>query len=271
MSNGGGSETPPPAYSQVAQLNQLPPQRRQAPQVDELISQHRHHVFSILLVKDNQLHLIDCPPGYYELVSEAIQEYWGAIKTTTFANNGTIKFVLQEIDAFGPWSALRRTDQSIRSRRVIGGIMQRLARHGWGLLQTCEISMKENGKDTLFFEDSLIDREARIFAISFSRTDRLRLISAPIGFITIVRDVISSVWKRGIQSSKNLCSGTHEFKLYGFPWVTSGIGMEKCKLFTKLCTEMRNHGYKFHASVKLTQKYKEMPTWYFRKVTRVYS
>jgi len=148
-----------------------------------------------------------------------------------------------------------------------------MARAGWNLIQSSDVSKKPGDKDTLFFENATPDPDAQIFSISFNMTDRIRVIDAP-QFINYVREAIKTTWGKGIQNERDY-KGSHEFKLHGNPWWADGSETVHARvLLAQILANFRALGFKLYASVDLsmgTQHGADLESWFLRKVGQSWS
>jgi hypothetical protein len=140
--------------------------------------------------------MIGATPQAVQAVRQAISTSWGTIsRERDYYGSHEFKVV------GNPWYGQGK--ESVRSRRLITGVLRAMAQQGWNLVQSADVSKKQNDKDTLFFESVYLANgladvgEVDMFAISFNMGDRIRLIDAPAHIAPIVKLAIQTQWKWG--------------------------------------------------------------------------
>ena len=112
-----------------------------------------------------------------------------------------------------PW--VPSGDDAIHARRLTRGIMQTLYSHGWVLYISTDISQNQGDKDNLFFRHhDPPPAPAEWFSLTFSKSDRLRLIDAP---QNVVQDVIEALQFETQSHQPYRVSGVYEVKFNGYP------------------------------------------------------
>jgi len=142
-----------------------------------------------------------------------------------------------------------------------------MARNGWNLIQSADVSKKPGDKDTLFFENATPDPEVQIFGLSFNMGDRIRIIDAP-GMGPYVREAINTQWAGKIQNERDY-NGALEFKLEGNPWWPNGSDAVRSRmLLNQILANFRALGFKLYSSVDVStgQEGRDLESWVFRKV-----
>ncbi|KAF9370419.1 hypothetical protein CPC16_003719 [Podila verticillata] len=120
-----------------------------------------------------------------------------------------------------PWQGDGK--ESVMCRRLLTHIMRNMAAYGWSLIQAVDMSKKQMDKDSFFFElRPVVDFKADLFAISFNKSDGIRVVDAP-QVVLAVRQAIVAQWKEGIQHEKEY-EGSIEFKLLGNPFYSDRHG-----------------------------------------------
>ncbi|KAG0056631.1 hypothetical protein BGZ83_004156 [Gryganskiella cystojenkinii] len=146
----------------------------------------------ISLSSTDKLRLINMPRHLVEPIRQTIRKSWGTIQRDVQAGTD------QEFKLSGnPWDGMGY--EAVKARRLVCQIMKTMAERGWNLIQTADISKHEHDKDSMFFEsqvNGVVDQHVEMFAISFNRTDCIRLIDAP-QMIPLVRATIQSHWRYG--------------------------------------------------------------------------
>ncbi|KAF9359007.1 hypothetical protein BGX34_008584 [Mortierella sp. NVP85] len=245
-----GSESLP-SYSQIA-----PASYPQAPQV-----------CCITLNETDKLRMIGVTPQAVQAVRQAISTSWGTIKRER-DYHGSHEFKV----VGNPWYGQGK--EAVRSRRLITGVLRAMAQQGWNLVQSADVSKKQNDKDTLFFEsvylaNGLVDvGEVDMFAISFNMSDCIRLIDAPAHIAPVVKQAIRTQWKWGIQSEGPYESAL-ELKLNGTPFFPEGKETVYSRMmFAQMLSNLRGQGYKLYTSVDISmgQDGMDIESWVFRRV-----
>lgn len=210
----------------------------------------------------DRLRLLACPTEVIPVIRESIQATWGKIQDER-AYHGSHEFKLKGY----PWYG--QGDDAVASRRLLASILTAMARQGWNLLQSTDVSKKEGDKDSLFFERATaIDADASLFAVSFNMGDRIRVIDAP-GFFPYIKEAVVSKWPSGIQNEREY-HGSMEVKLYGHPFYPTGSDAVHSKLvLAQIIANFRAVGYKLYASVDISYgtEGRDLESWIFRKVT----
>ena len=150
------------------------------------------------------------------LVRHAIQQSWpyGIQREAMYA--GAFEFKCKG----NPWTG--QMEEAVYAKLLVVGIVYTLAQNGWKLITGCDISKKKNDVDSLFFERTMPDLAASVFAISFNETDRIRIIGAGAQLIAHFKQIVSAGWVNGIQGQRDY-AGSFELKLRGNPWFASGF------------------------------------------------
>jgi hypothetical protein len=122
---------------------------------------------------------------------------------------------------------------------------------GWVLSLTADISKAVSDCDTLIFRHQVpAPAPCQWLCISFSRSDRLRLIDAPADLTEAV--AAGLVGAGALQSRKDHdVPGCHEFKMVGYPWLASyGAGTMTARMIVlMLLSVLEAHGWTVYASV----------------------
>lgn len=142
-----------------------------------------------------------------------------------------------------------------------------MASIGWNLIQSTDVSKREGDKDSLFFEKSTADPDARLFVVSFNQSNRIRLIDAP-DFMPCIVDACTEYWIKGIEEETEQ-NGCNELKLKGSPWYPIAEDAVRSKLvLCKVLANFRSLGYKLYASVDLSYGTEgtDLETWVMRRI-----
>lgn len=226
----------------------------------EPVNKTEYQVCCITMNMGDRLRLLACPPEIIPLIRESIQTSWGKVQDER-PYNGSHEFKLKGY----PWYG--QGDDAVSSRRLLASILTVMARNGWNLLQSTDVSKKEGDKDSLFFERGVVDPDASLFAVSFNMGDRIRIIDAP-GFLPYIKEAVNTMWSRGIQNEREY-HGSTELKLAGNPWYPTGDEAVHSKLLlAQIIANFRSVGYKLYASVDISYGTdgRDLESWVFRKV-----
>ncbi|KAF9110862.1 hypothetical protein BGX27_005779 [Mortierella sp. AM989] len=226
-------------------------------------------ICTISLLDKNKIRLIGTPPPLTPLLRSTIITCWGTILDES-NYSGAHEFKLSGAPFRGEGPDL------VRSRRLLLGLLYTMARAGWDLLQATDVSRREQDNDTLFFEyagsiggsssssgtvtpggiDAAGLREVELFAVSFNRTDRIRVISqqspeATFRMMELIKQAVASQWKYGIQSEKDYC-GAMEIKLQGNPFGARGDQSVYARMMqAQMIANFRAEGFKLYTSIGL--------------------
>ncbi|KAF9950103.1 hypothetical protein BGZ65_006859 [Modicella reniformis] len=241
-------------------------------------------VCCITLNEWDKIRLIDAPVNLRVALRKAIVASWGPIQREQ-DYNGAHEFKLKG----NPWSG--QGEEAVKARRLITAVLRAMAMHGWNLIQATDISKKQHDKDSLFFEPVVVRNldgsvspttstavvevgHADMFAVSFNRTDRIRLIDAPEHLRTLLRNIIMQQWKKGIQLEQFYDSSAYEYKLSGSPFFTTGAEAVYIRLLlAKILACFREQGFKLYTSVDISTGHDGMDveSWVFRRVGPAWS
>ncbi|KAG0353821.1 hypothetical protein BC939DRAFT_472769 [Gamsiella multidivaricata] len=229
-------------------------------------------VCCITLNECDKLRLIGTPPELSHQIRQAIATSWGRIQRE--ANySGAHEFKLMG----NPW--LGQGIEAVRSRRLLTGVLRTMAQNGWNLIQAADVSKKQGDKDSLFFESvsqatGIVDVGAvEMFAMSFNRTDRIRLIDAPADIPALIKHAVQTQWKFGIQQEQ-IYDTSYEFKLRGNPFVPCGVeAVVSRMMLSQILANLRAIGFKLYASVDISvgTEGQDVESWVFRRVGPAWS
>ncbi|KAG0251408.1 hypothetical protein BG011_007626 [Mortierella polycephala] len=221
----------------------------------------------ITLNETDKLRLIGTPPELIPLLRDAIKTSWGAIQRER-NYNGSFEFKMLG----NPWYG--QGADSVKSRRLIVSVLKTMVQHGWELIQAADVSKKNTDKDSLFFEyieqsTEMVDTgEIDMFAVSFNRYDRLRIIDGPARIIPTVREAIQQQWRSGIQEEQIYFSAM-EFKLHGYPFFADGQEAVMSRMMlSQILANVKAQGYRLYTSVDISIGHEgaDAETWVFRAV-----
>jgi hypothetical protein len=212
---------------------------------------------AISLNKYDTIRLIDGPAELQHVVQQAVRDAWKRSIQKIESYHGAMSLKL----AGNPWWA--NGTEAVESRVLMCHVISEMARCGWSLELTADLSRKDSDKSSFFFvqSSSPISAEswaaaARPWCISFNATDRVRLLGAPPEILTHIEAAICSGWPRGIQDRRQY-GGSEEFKLAGNPWHTQDWGSRglNTALACALLRTLEEHGFMVFASADISAKY----------------
>lgn len=190
------------------------------------------------------------------LVREAICQHWSLgieSESTKFEQAHSFRF------NGSPFAkGITATPQfSTSGRRMMAQIFQNLNNSGWELKITSELS-RETDLTTLYFyrNPETVPRaiQTPLMCVALKSTDKLLLVNMPDTIKTLVKDIIVSGWKRGIQEEQIVENG-HEIQLYGNPWKNFGEETILGRfLLTKIFSALAQQHWHFHATVNMQGK-----------------
>ncbi|KAF9904190.1 hypothetical protein EC991_002938 [Linnemannia zychae] len=196
-----------------------------------------------------------------------------------------------------PWRGFR--GETVHSRKLVLGILRRMAFLGWKLIQASDVTKSRCEMDSLFFEledgrtedggvenegdrnvDDAIEGGVKLeihqdtgidmFAMSFEWWDRLRVIEGSPENIAAIKDALQTVWTKGIQLEKDY-EGSYEFKLGGSPfnpWKWDSI--EARMMFIQILANLKSQGFSLYASIDISpnQQDEKIESWFFKRDSR---
>ncbi|KAG0205046.1 hypothetical protein BGX28_003210 [Mortierella sp. GBA30] len=242
----------PPSYSSLPS-----PQYQQSPRV-----------CCITLNETDKIRLIGTPPEITRPMRLAITASWGGPIQKECNYSGAHEFKLLGNPWFGQGA------EAVRARRLITGVLRVMAQHGWNLIQSADVSKKQSDKDSMFFESvaqshGVMDvGSVDMFAVSFNRTDRIRVIDAGAHVAVAMKEAIRLQWKYGIQQEQ-IYEGALEFKLRGNPFFAEGVETVYSRmLLCQILANLRSLGYKLYTSVDISigNDGMDVESWVFRSV-----
>ncbi|KAF9362008.1 hypothetical protein BGX34_006788 [Mortierella sp. NVP85] len=120
-------------------------------------------------------------------------------------------------------------------------------------------------------EDGL--REVELFAVSFNRSDRIRVISqqppqVASRMMELIKQAVASQWKYGIQAEQDYC-GAAEIKLQGNPFnAKRSEAIYARMLLAQMIANFKVEGYKLYASLSLGEGKdgRDVESWVLRRM-----
>jgi len=160
-----------------------------------------HHLSAeiccISLHGNDKIRLIEAPFDLIDPIRETILSAWGPVQ-----KEERIPPAHQFKLSGYPW--VGQGSESVKSRRLIYRLLKTMVERGWNLIQAADVSKDPTDLDALFFERmtpglgaSVVDMNVDMFAVSFNKTDVIRLIDAPSTLTGVVRDTVSQNWPKG--------------------------------------------------------------------------
>ncbi|KNE55415.1 hypothetical protein AMAG_01311 [Allomyces macrogynus ATCC 38327] len=166
-----------------------------------------------------------------------------------------------------PWVA--QGPDAVSARRLVVAVFRTLLALGWRLALTSDTSKREHDKDAWILLRSapyVVPDPTYVFAVSFNRSDRLRVIGGPDDVPVLVRSVLDEYWARGLAHVRDY-EGAVEFKLNGNPWHAYGTEESMAARWTvaQLLANLRNCGYTVYASIDMryngSDDYSDIDSW----------
>ncbi|KAF9095380.1 hypothetical protein BGX23_000606 [Mortierella sp. AD031] len=231
-------------------------------------------VCCITLNESDKIRLIAVPAPLVPHLRAAITRCWGKISREQ-DYNGAHEFKLSG----NPW--LGYGSDHVPARRLLVGILKTMAQQGWNIVQSADISKKEQDKDSLFFETvapevSMVDLTVDMFCVSFGSSDKLRVIDASVEVVNVVRQAIQTQWKYGIsREQQESVSKAWEFKLNGCPWYPGGSEAVYARMMlSQVLANLRALGYKLYTSSDISMgsgEGRDAESWVFRRVDHAWN
>jgi hypothetical protein len=131
----------------------------------------------------DKIRMLRFPESEVRLVRSTITRTWPRGLDVQRPYSGSEEFKLRGY----PWQGTG--DDAVHSRRMLAGVLSGLYAAGWLLYISTDVSKRVLDKDSLLFRHCGPDHalpQSEWFAMSFSRSDRIRLIDAP-------KDVVGEV------------------------------------------------------------------------------
>ncbi|KAG0259243.1 hypothetical protein BGZ95_004736 [Linnemannia exigua] len=232
-------------------------------------------VCCITLNEGDKIRLIGVPTELVAHLRAGINRSWTGKISREQDYNGAHEFKMHG----NPWVAYGI--DHVPARRLILEVFRIMAKHGWNLVQSADVSKKHMDKDSLFFETvdpnsvtGLDLQQVDMFCISFGSSDKLRVIEGSQEVVAVVRQAIQAQWKHGIQRDE-VRETAQEFKLVGTPWYPSGDETVLSRMMlSQVLANLRALGYKLYTSVDISTgsgDNRDTDSWVFRRVGNAWS
>lgn len=218
------------------------------------------------LSSTDSLMVLNAPEELHQTFKDVVAKSWNAgIQRWTYENSVlVIKLV------GNPWHP--DGQDTVSSRLLLQNLINDLRLRQWNLYGNSNLKSSTN---TLFFEydPNIVPGEPSTthFTISLNKQDRLRLIGAPDSLVSVIRNVIQTIWLRGIQNEERYYQ-SWEFKLRGTPWWASGTeAVDSRYLIAKLLEALQSYGWSVVASIDSSRKLSDKSSLVFRQSQAIQS
>lgn len=190
----------------------------------------------------DRMRLLNFPPHIVDLVRDIIRRTWPGGVQDQRPYAGSFEFKLTGY----PWRG--HSEEGMHARRLVRTILAELFAQGWVLAFSTDVSKKQNDIDTMLFRyQDPAPAPCEWMSISFSRSDRLRLIDAPQDMIANVVQLLQSATQK---QEPFYMPGIFELKLWGNPWWATGEEtMDARRLLLQLVQCLEEHGFTVYASI----------------------
>ena len=217
---------------------------------------------SLSLHMTDKIRLLQFPSADIISIREIIQTKWplGIQDERMYAKSHEFKL------RGNPWNA--HGSDGIPARILMRSLLAHLYGKGWILTASTDVSRKQSDKDTLMFRKQVEPPLAKSMwmAISFSHSDRLRLMGAGDDLIMALRGMLKVMGLLQDESWKDRARDAYEFKLYGSPWWPTGEStMATRLLLLKMVEMLEKFGWSLYASVDQNNghtEFSETDSWY---------
>ncbi|KAG0030503.1 hypothetical protein BGZ81_002565 [Podila clonocystis] len=195
-------------------------------------------------------------------------------------------------------------DEKVRARRMMVALFKCMARYGWHLVQSTKIIRLTRDSGTFMFRYSsttvhsagsannieikgdgafysdmkvplILNQNVEIFAISFNKSNIIRVIDGPTAVYPFVLQAAQLHWPTGVKSDRDV-QGTKEFHLHptGLTSALHANNGDACRwtmvLIELLSLLQDNLGFKLYTSAMLTID-QDLETWFLRKMDASWS
>ncbi|GJJ71606.1 hypothetical protein EMPS_03956 [Entomortierella parvispora] len=253
-----------------------------APTTSASFTHKNVRISTVALAGKDKIRLIGTPAYLTPELRIAIQSSWGTIQRES-SYGGSHEFKLQG----NPWGASPGPDL-VRSQRLILAILEAMARLGWDLVLSTDISQRQRDQDTLYFEQNATfasddansgdgtkapSRTANVemFAVCFHKSDKIRVLAMAIPqtqkVTALVKQAVASQWKYKIQRERDYC-GVFELKLQGNPFWSGGEEFVQGRMvLAQMLANFRAEGYRVYGSVCIGpgSEDDQVDFWIFRR------
>eukprot|EP00244_Chara_vulgaris_P010381 TRINITY_DN4758_c0_g1_i1.p1 TRINITY_DN4758_c0_g1~~TRINITY_DN4758_c0_g1_i1.p1 ORF type:complete len:251 (-),score=15.91 TRINITY_DN4758_c0_g1_i1:284-1036(-) len=183
-----------------------------------------------------------------EELSSAIASTWSrGIKAANWQNDKLYEFKFHG----DPWPG--KGSEAIQSRRLMVGIFRCMLGMGYGLALSPNVSKRQGAKDAWIFlqlfDSWRCSDPTDIFAISFNRENRIRIIDAKDQVTNLITQLVDRYWRKGTAKIGNY-EGVPEIELGGSPWQAEGKESTANRvLVAHLVAGLAGAGYTVYASL----------------------
>lgn len=211
---------------------------------------------SVSMHKSDRIRLLNFPTDITDTIRQAIVTSWPRGVQSERPYGGSHEFHLRGY----PWAS--SGNDAIHARRLVRTILEDLAKRGWMLSLSTDVSRKSTDKDTLVFRhQNPAPQPMTWMCVTFSLFNELRSIDAPPDLVT---DGVQALAPH-VESHKTKDQpGVYQLTLRGHPWSADGTAtMEARQILLSLLQVLELHGFTVYASID--QKAAETgstDTWY---------
>lgn len=207
--------------------------------------------FSISLKGSDRMRLHRASPEVIQLFRATLSQMW---YKGLQSDNEQSEYFAHEFKLSGwPWNSFG--EDAVESRILVNNIFNLLAKYGWELYGTFDISKSDSKKSTFFFR-SAAPKDLYNFVISLNSWDKMRVINGNQPVIDSVRNGLNEVWRGGINKERDYYR-SHQFKLNGYPFTTvmSNEKVEFVATMLMILQRLKSLGYKVISSADLSSNH----------------
>lgn len=251
----GSTPTPPPSeskHSSVASSSSAPSAKLGSPLPPTAFASLSFH-------RNDRVRLLAFPAHIIAGMRESIVRHWSKGIQEARPFGGSYEFKL----GGNPWSS-----DGTGTRVLVRELLAYLHLEGWLLHASSNVSKSPADKETLVFRKHDTAPPATDWlAVSFDRTDRMRLVGAGVDLAHAVATMLRASGLLHKDVGRDPYWDLHEFKLRGHPWQATGEETMAARLLLlKMLEILERFGYSLYASVEQNsvqgESVGETPTWY---------
>lgn len=214
-----------------------------------------NHHFVLSLNDSDKLRLINAPQEIIPVIKETILSTWSVM--------GGIQ---REQDYHGSWEFKMCGNpwwtygsEAVMARYLICKLLEALRGRGWTVKTTLDVSRSSRDKSIFILAPSQYPDTAPVMCLSFSDTDKIRLINAPEDLTNIVREILMSRWYKGVAREERMQTHciAHEFKLNGNPLhgIMTGEALHIRALLCYVLQAFTARGWRYLAAADVSARY----------------
>lgn len=200
-------------------------------------------IASLSLHMTDRIRLLQFPPQIQTLIHDTIRQNWERGIQDIRDYHGS-----HEIKIKGtPWRGY--SDEAIFARQLMQKLLENLFNAGWIMALNTDISKKQLDLDTLIFRyQDPAPQPCQWMTIAFSRTDRLRFLSAPQEVVGDMLNVLGPSIQSHAAHSK--VASVYDIKIKGYPWAATGGETVRARMMIlKMLETLERHGFTVYASI----------------------